>query len=542
MRHELAGVPEGMSITGRVRPGHEAVLTPEALALVADLTRRFAPAIAERLAARVARRARLAAGESLDFLAANAGVRAGDWTCAPLPAELAKRTVEITGPVDRKMIINALNSGADVFMADFEDSTSPTWDNLIEGQQNLIDAVRRRITYADPASGREYRLEPRTATLMVRPRGLHLPERHVTVDGTVVPGSLFDFALFAFHDAAELVARGSGPYLYLPKLESHLEARVWNEVLTHTERVLGLAHGTFKATCLIETLPAAFEMDEILYELRDHSAGLNCGRWDYIFSFIKTRRHDPAALLPDRGQVTMEQPCMRAYTQLAIRTCHRRGVHAIGGMSAFIPVKADAEASAAALARVRADKQREARDGHDGTWVAHPGLVPIAREVFDAHVSGPNQLQVKREDVTVTAADLLSVPTGTRTEEGLRLNVRVGVQYLEAWLRGVGCVPLYQLMEDAATAEISRTQIWHWLRHGATLADGRAVTRERVAAVAAEELARVRESLGEARWSEGRFEDALRLFERVATAPEPEEFLTLAAYDELCRIHDAPDR
>jgi malate synthase len=539
MRDTTSRVPEGMVVAGGIRTGHEVVLTPEALELVADLARRFAPRIAGLLAARAERRARLAAGATLDFDPTTAAVRAGDWTAAPLPADLMQRTVEITGPVDRKMIINALNSGADVFMADFEDSTSPTWDNLIDGQLNLMDAVRRRITWRDAQSGREYALEPRVATLMVRPRGLHLSERHVTVDGRAVPGCLVDFGLFAFHNAAELVRRGSGPYLYLPKMESHLEARAWNDVLTHTEQTLGLAPGTFKVTCLIETLPAAFEMDEILYELREHSAGLNCGRWDYIFSFIKTRRDDAAAVLPDRSQVTMEQPCMRAYTQLAVRTCHRRGVHAIGGMAAFIPIKSDPEASAAALARVRADKLREVRDGHDGTWVAHPGLVPVAREVFDAHMTGPNQLDRLRQDVVATAADLLQVPAGPRTEDGLRLNVRVGVQYLEAWLRGVGCVPLYNLMEDAATAEISRTQLWHWLRHGAALDDGRVVTRTLLDSVLAEEMARVRRALGEERFAQGRFDEATRLFVQVATAPVLEEFLTLPAYDELCRIHDA---
>ncbi len=540
MRQTTSRTPEGVAIRGAASPVHDAVLTPEALAFIAGLARRFTAPIDAALTRRAARRARLAAGETLDFLAETAHVRAGDWTVAPLPKDLERRTIEITGPVDRKMIINALNSGADVFMADFEDSTAPTWDNLLEGQSNLVDAVRRTIALDDPQSGRRYTLGARTATLMMRPRGLHLTERHVEVDGRAVPGALFDFGLYVFHNAAELLARGTGPYLYLPKLESHLEARLWNEVFVHAEQALGIGRGTIKATCLIETLPAAFEMDEILFELREHSAGLNCGRWDYIFSTIKTRRDDAAAVLPDRVQVTMEQPCMRAYTQLAVRTCHRRGVHAIGGMAAFIPIKSDPDANAAALARVRADKLREVRDGHDGTWVAHPGLVPVAREVFDAHMKGPNQLERRREDVRVSAADLLSVPTGTRTLDGLRLNVRVGVQYLEAWLRGVGCVPLENLMEDAATAEISRTQIWHWLHHGAALEDGSRVTRELVERVLDEEMARVRQALGEERFASGRFDEATRLFLRVATAPALEEFLTLSAYGPLCRIHDAP--
>jgi malate synthase len=450
-----------------------------------------------------------------------------------LPGDLNKRSVEITGPVDRKMNINALNSGADVFMADFEDSTTPTWQNLVAGQVNLRDAVRRVIALEDPESGKQYRLNDRIATLMVRPRGLHLPERHVVVDGEPAPGAFVDFALFAFHNARELLDRGTGPYFYLPKLESHREARLWNDVFVHAETALGLPAASIKATVLIETLPAAFEMDEILWELRDHSAGLNCGRWDYIFSFIKTRAHDPAALLPDRSQVTMEQPCMRAYTQLVVKTCHRRGVHAMGGMAAQIPIRSDPVASEQALAKVRADKLREVRDGHDGTWVAHPGLVPVAREVFDAHMPGPNQLGRTREDVRVTAAELLEVPAGTRTEDGLRHNIRVGVQYLEAWLRGLGCVPLYNLMEDAATAEISRTQVWQWIRHGATLEDGRTVTADLVREITREELEVVEREVGPERFRSGGYSAAAELFLELATARECEEFLTLPAYARL---------
>ena len=517
------------------------VLTPDALAFVADLARLFRPEIELAMARRLARRAEWATGRTLDFLPETAGIRAADWRVAKTPADLQKRIVEITGPVDRKMIINALNSGADVFMADFEDSTAPTWQNLMEGHRSLMGAVRRTLTHEDPESGKSYRLKPSLATLMVRPRGLHLPERHVILDGRPIPGSLLDFGLFFFHNAAELLRRGSGPYFYLPKMESHLEARIWNQIFLRAQETLGLPRGSVRATCLIETLPAAFEMDEILYELREHSAGLNCGRWDYIFSFIKTRRHDPAAVLPDRSQVTMEQPCMRAYTQLTVRTCHRRGAHAIGGMAAQIPIRDNPEASDKALARVRADKQREVGDGHDGTWVAHPGLVSLAREEFEAKLSGPNQLERLREDVQFGPDDLLRVPEGTRTEEGLRLNLRVGVQYLEAWLRGVGCVPLYNLMEDAATAEISRTQIWHWLHHGAALDDGRRVTRELVSKLLDEEMERVAGEMGRERFESGRFPQAIDLFLRVATTPELEEFLTLPAYDALCAIHDPSD-
>ncbi len=433
------------------------------------------------------------------------------------------------------MVINALNSGADVFMADFEDATSPTWTNLIEGQLNLRDAVRRKLSFDDPSSGKQYRLNEKTAVLVVRPRGLHLPERHLTLDGAPIPGALLDFGLYFFHNARELLARNTGPYFYLPKLESHREARIWNEVFLFAEEALRLEPGTIKATVLIETLPAAFEMDEILYELREHSAGLNCGRWDYIFSFIKTRQHDPKAVLPDRSQVTMEQPNMRAYTQLAVRTCHRRGVHSMGGMAAQIPIKNDEAKNKAALDKVRADKLREVRDGHDGTWVAHPGLVPIAREVFEANMSGPNQLDRLREDVRATAADLLQVPAGTRTEEGLRLNVRVGIQYIEAWLRGNGCVPLYSLMEDAATAEISRAQVWQWLHHGSALTDGRRVTPELIGAVIDDEMVRIEKEIGSDRFRSGRFPEARALFEKISTAPKLETFLTLPAYEALDR-------
>jgi malate synthase len=529
----VADPSAGIDVIGPRVPRDEEVLSPSALRFTADLVRRFGPRRTELLTARAARRGRWARGERLGFLAETTSIRERDWQVSVLPGDLLKRSVEITGPVDRKMIINALNSGADVFMADFEDSTTPTWPNLVAGQVNLRDAVRRVIALDDGGSGKQYRLDERIATLMVRPRGLHLPERHVVVDGSAAPGAFVDFALFAVHNARELLDRGTGPYFYLPKLESHLEARLWNDVFVHAEQELTLPLGSIKATVLIETLPAAFEMDEILWELREHSAGLNCGRWDYIFSFIKSRAHDPAALLPDRSQVTMEQPCMRAYTQLVVKTCHRRGVHAMGGMAAQIPIRNDPAASEQALAKVRADKLREVKDGHDGTWVAHPGLVAVAREIFDAHMPGPNQLARKREDVRVTAEDLLEVPTGTRTESGLRQNIRIGVQYLEAWLRGLGCVPLYNLMEDAATAEISRTQVWQWLRHGAALEDGRTVTADLVREITGQELGVIEREVGRERFRSGGYGAAAELFLDLAMAPECEEFLTLPAYERL---------
>ncbi|HET9253109.1 MAG TPA: malate synthase A [Candidatus Eisenbacteria bacterium] len=520
----------GIEIEGTIRAGYEEILTDDALAFVADLTRRFRPTVESLLAAR---RDRLDAGTPLDFLVETRAIREGDWKGPSIPSDLTTRTVEITGPVDRKMVINALNSGANCFMADFEDSNAPTWDNNLQGQRNLRDAIRGTIEYTDPATGKQYRLNERTATLLVRPRGLHLPERHLLVDGALAPGCLFDFGLYFFHNARALLERGTGPYFYLPKLEHHLEARLWNDVFLAAQAALGIPRGTIRATVLIETLPAAFQMDEILYELREHSAGLNCGRWDYIFSFIKTRRDDPAAVLPDRSQVTMQQPFLRAYTQLAIRTCHRRGVHAMGGMAAQIPIRNDADASRIALEKVRADKLREVTDGHDGTWVAHPGLVPVAREVFEAVMSGPNQLDRLREDVRVSAHELLEVPRGTRTEEGLRQNVRVGVQYLEAWLRGLGCVPLYNLMEDAATAEISRAQVWQWIHHRAALEDGRVVDAALLRAIADEEMARIEKETGPERFRGGRFPEARELFERLSTSPELEAFLTIPAYERL---------
>jgi malate synthase len=522
-----------LTIKGAMEPGFETVLTPEALGFVEKLVRTFTGRVDELLAARRERAKGFETAAGWDFLPETASVRAGDWKVAALPKDLLDRRVEITGPVERKMVINALNSGANVFMADFEDANSPTWSNQVSGQINLMDAVRRRIEYADPKSGKQYRLNATTAVLFVRPRGWHLRERHVTVDGRDIPGGLFDLGLFFFHNAKEQLARGTGPYFYLPKMEHHLEARLWNDVFLFAQDALGVPRGSIKATVLIETLPAAFQMDEILYELREHSAGLNCGRWDYIFSFIKKRAADPTSLLPDRGQVTMDRAFLKAYAQLLIRTCHRRGVHAMGGMAAQIPIKDDPAANEAALARVRADKLREVSDGHDGTWVAHPGLVAVAREIFDAHMPTPNQISRLREDVSVTRDDLLLPHTGTRSEAGLRHNVRVGIQYIEAWLRGNGCVPLYNLMEDAATAEIARAQVWQWVRYGVALDDGSVVTAERLHAVIDEEMARIAAEQGAARMERGRFAEARKLFEALSTAPTFEEFLTLPAYEML---------
>jgi malate synthase len=519
-----------------VARSHPRVLTPPALEFVADLARRFGARRDALLARRQDVQASYDSGARPGFLAETAEVRISDWTVAPLPKDLFDRRVEITGPVDRKMIINALNSGANVFMADFEDANAPTWSNLLEGQANLADAVDGTIEYVAPETGKVYRLKDEVATLMVRPRGWHLDEKHVLVGDRPVPAALFDFGLFFFHNARKLLAKGTGPYFYLPKMQSHLEARLWNDVFVYAQDALSLPRGTIKATVLIETLPAAFEMHEILWELREHSSGLNCGRWDYIFSTIKTLRGDPGWVMPDRGQVTMEQSFLRAYTQLLVKTCHRRGVHAMGGMAAQIPIKDDPERNRAALDKVRVDKLREVQDGHDGTWVAHPGLVPIAREVFDAHMKGANQLDRLRDDVHIEAGDLLGVPTGTRTESGLRHNIRVGVQYLESWLRGLGCVPLYDLMEDAATAEISRTQVWQWIRHRATLEDGRPLDALRFHRVLAEEMDRVRREVGEVRFVEGRFGEACALFDRLATAATFEEFLTLPAYDQLLTL------
>ena len=507
------------------------ILTPEAVAFVVGLQRTFNERRKELLEARAARQKRLDAGERPDFLKETKGIRESEWTVAPLPADLLDRRVEITGPVDRKMIINALNSGAKVFMADFEDSTTPTWDNVMEGQLNLRDAVRRTITFEDEKTGKSYKLIEKPAVLFVRARGWHLEERHVIVDGEPMSGSLFDFGLYAFHNAKELLARGSGPYFYLPKMESHLEARLWNDVFIKAEGELGIPAGSIKATVLIETILASFEMDEILWELKDHSAGLNCGRWDYIFSFIKKFAGDESVLLPDRGQVTMTTHFMRSYSKLCIKTCHRRKVSAMGGMSAFIPIKTDPVANETALKQVRADKEREATDGHDGTWVAHPGLVPVALEVFDRVMPQPNQIDKQLPDYHATANDLLQVPEGTITEAGVRQNVAVGLGYVEAWLRGIGCVPLFNLMEDAATAEISRAQLWQWVHHDAVLDNGLPVTVEMVDAVIADELGRAKTSVDATRYSA--YVRAAELMQELVRAPKFVEFLTVPAYQRV---------
>ncbi|MCA9728313.1 MAG: malate synthase A [Candidatus Eisenbacteria bacterium] len=506
----------GIRIHGGLPEGFDEVLSPAAVSFLDVLGSRFFVQLQDLRKQRVVKQSDASAAH-LGFPASDPAVADPAWRVADAPVDLVQRVVEITGPVDRKMIVRALGSGADVFMADFEDSTSPTWTNLIAGQINLRDAVRRRIDFVDPGTGKEYRLPERTATLMVRPRGLHLDEANVEI---LVPGAgwqpypaaLLDFGLFFFHNARPLIEQSSGPYFYLPKLEHRSEARFWNQVFLCAQELLGIPRGTIRATVLIETLPAAFQMEEILFELREHSAGLNCGRWDYIFSFIKNLRGDPAAVLPDRSLVTMEQPFLTAYTRLAIQTCHRRGAHAIGGMAAYIPVKNDPVENELALSRVYADKKREAREGHDGTWVAHPGLIEVARRAFHAEMIGSHQRHRLRDDVKVTTADLLRVPAGARTASGLRLNLRVGVQYLEAWLRGSGCVPLYNLMEDAATAEISRAQIWQWVRHRAILEDGATVTATLVRELLDEELVRIRGEVGPERFDTGRFDVAARLF------------------------------
>ncbi len=509
-------------------PHLDEVLTPEAADFVSLLEREFGARWRELLGQRQERKRRLDAGELPDFLPETREIRESDWTVAPIPHDLLDRRVEITGPVDRKMIINALNSGASVFMADFEDANAPTWANNIDGQYNLRDAVRRSISFSSGA--KEYRLNDKTATLLVRPRGWHLVEEHFHVDGQPVSASIFDFAVYFFHNAQELIRRGTGPYFYLPKMESHLEARLWNDIFVRAQRELGIPNGTIRATVLIETILAAFEMHEILYELRDHSAGLNCGRWDYIFSFIKKFRSRHDFITPDRAQITMDKAFLAAYVDLLIRTCHRRGIHAMGGMAAQIPIKSDPEANAAAMAKVEADKLREVRAGHDGTWVAHPGLVPVAKGIFDRYMPGANQID-RAADKNVGApqsGDLLELPEGEITEKGVRQNVNVGILYLESWLGGLGCVPLYNLMEDAATAEISRTQLWQWIHHGAKLDDGRTVTRELYEQIRDEEL----QSIGE----RPHIGKAVEIFDRLILSDELADFLTLPAYDELLRI------
>jgi malate synthase len=512
-----------IQIHGALPDSYKEILTSDVQKLLVDLHRLFDARRQGLLASRSVRQRAIDAGKLPDFLPETEEIRKSRWTVAPIPADLEDRRVEITGPVDRKMIINALNCGANVFMADFEDANSPTWENCMEGQRNLRDATHRTISLS--TGGKEYKLNEKTAVLLVRPRGWHLAEKHVLVDGQPISASLFDFALYFFHNAKRLVASGSGPYFYLPKLESHLEARLWNDVFKHTQDACGVPQGTIRATVLIETIFGAFEMDEILYELQDHSGGLNCGRWDYIFSFIKKFREKPEFLMPDRATVTMDKHFLDSYVKLLIQTCHRRGIHAMGGMSAFIPVKSDPELNERALEKVRQDKLREAKAGHDGTWVAHPGLVPIAKAVFDEFMPEPNQIDKKRPEVQITPKDLLRVPEGPFTEQGLRLNIDVGIQYIAAWLNGNGAVPIYNLMEDAATAEISRSQVWQWLRHKAKLGDGRQVTHELVTQVIREETEKLA--------GRPKLQEASDLFAKVATEKQFPEFLTLQAYELL---------
>jgi malate synthase len=512
-----------------MNPAFEEILTPQAIEFLIELQTRFDGRRRELLDRRAERQKAIDAGQLPAFLPETESIRKSDWKVAPIPRDLMDRRVEITGPVDRKMIINALNSGANVFMADFEDSNSPTWENNLSGQINLRDAIRGNISYSSP-EGKQYALGAKTAVLLVRPRGWHLLERHLLADGNQMSGSLMDFGLFFFHNVKALMAKGTGPYFYLPKMQSHLEARLWNDVFLFAQDYVGVPRGTIRATVLIETILAAFEMDEILYELREHSAGLNCGRWDYIFSFIKVFRNHKTFLLPDRSQVTMDRAFLKAYVELLIQTCHRREVHAMGGMAAQIPIKNDPVANEAALEKVRLDKLREVKAGHDGTWVAHPGLVPVAKQIFDEHLKTPNQIHVKREDVRIGQADLLSVPVGDITERGLRMNIDVGIQYLESWLRGSGCVPIYNLMEDAATAEISRTQVWQWMRHGARINDGRTVTLDLVRDTTASVLADIRGRLGIEAWDASKFPLAAQLFQQMMVGEELTEFLTLEAY------------
>lgn len=523
----------GIQVKGKMNKQFEEILTPDALAFIEKLERRFGQRRVQLLEKRQQRQQEITNGKMPDFLPETEHIRNGDWTVAPIPKDLQDRRVEITGPVDRKMIINALNSGAKVFMADFEDANSPTWENVINGQINLRDAVKRTISFKNP-NGKKYELNNETATLVVRPRGWHLEEKHIVLDGHRISASLLDLGLYFYHNATTLLKNGSGPYFYLPKMESHLEARLWNDVFVFAQQELGIPQATIKATVLIETILATFEVDEILYELKEHSAGLNCGRWDYIFSYLKRFRNVENVILPDRSVVTMTVPFMSAYSQHVIKTCHRRNVHAIGGMAAQIPVKNNPEANEEAFNKVRADKEREAKNGHDGTWVAHPGLVPVAMEVFNEVMTGPNQIDKKREDVQVTASDLLAVPEGSITEQGVRTNINVGIQYIESWLQGRGAAPIHNLMEDAATAEISRAQLWQWIRHPkGILDDGRKVTLELVQQFKDEELEKIKQEVGSEYFEAGRFEEATTLFEKLITDDEFEEFLTLPGYEIL---------
>jgi len=530
----MSGEQIEVKVLGERNEQYDEILTPEALQFVGMLHRLFNARRMDLLNARKVRQSALDLGELPNFLEETKEIRESEWSVNAIPADLTDRRVEITGPVERKMIINALNSGAKVFMADFEDSNAPTWENAINGQINLRDAISGTISFTNESNGKFYELNEEVATLMVRPRGWHLEEKNVVVDGEVMSASLLDFGLYFFHNAHNLVKNGTGPYFYLPKLENHFEARLWNAVFVSAQEALGIPQGTIKATVLIETILASFELHEILWELKEHSAGLNCGRWDYIFSFIKRFKNRPGFILPDRAKVTMTTDFMRAYSLLVIKTCHAHGVHAIGGMAAQIPIKNDLEANEAALEKVREDKMREAKDGHDGTWVAHPGLVQIALDAFEEHMPKANQIHKKREDVQVSAEELIKMPEGEITEEGLKLNIDVAIQYLESWLRGYGCVPIYNLMEDAATAEISRSQVWQWLNNpDAVLTDGRPITLELYKSFVPDQLAKIKELVGEDRYKAGKYDLAVKIFDELVTSESFVEFLTLPAYEHL---------
>ncbi len=522
--------PVGMEVKGEIKPGYERVLTKDALQFVADIARTFDRTRQALLAKRETRQVEWDAGALPDFLPETKQIREGDWKIAGVPDDLQKRWVELTGPTERKMVINALNSGADVFMTDFEDALSPTWKNIVEGHIALLDYWRGELSFTDPKSGKHYEVGPNPAILLVRPRGWHLLEDHIHLDGEPVAGSFVDFGLYFFHCAKRILDKGAGPYFYLPKIESHTEAKLWNDVFIHAQNALGLPVGTIKATVLIETLPAAFEMDEILYVMRDHIVGLNMGRWDYIFSFIKVLRNKPEYTLPDRQQVVMGQAFLGAYARFLVQTCHKRGAYAMGGMAAQIPNRRERETNALAMAAVKKDKEREVKEGCDGSWVAHPDLVPVAREVFERLMQGDNQIETMPGGGEISRDDLLEIHQGTRTEEGLRTNIRVGIQYIEAWLRGNGAVPLYNLMEDAATAEISRTQLWQWQKHGAVLEDGRKVTTEMVDTLLDDEMAKLRDVLGPELYDSGRFPDAIEIFKSLSESDELAPFLTVPAY------------